>query len=141
MPFSMTIEMKLLLLLSFISLSAALLHEFVEEWHLWKNQHKKGYRSQMEELERHAIWLSNKKYIEEHNIHSDVFGYTLAMNHLGDLVSKWRLLNCVSCNTALYAIRVQTNTMSYTYQTNRDILPNNNRMCSELLKKQNMLIL
>ena len=84
---SLSTEMKITLLLSFASLfSVVYSHAFVEEWHLWKGQHQKSYFSELEEVERHAIWLSNKKYIEEHNIHSDAFGYTLAMNHLGDLV-------------------------------------------------------
>ncbi len=61
--------------------------QFVEEWNLWKGQHEKSYASQLEELERHLVWLSNKKYIEQHNANSHVFGFTLAMNHFGDLVS------------------------------------------------------
>ena len=60
---------------------------FSEEWHLWKSEHEKSYKDEMEELERHSIWLSNKEYIEQHNIRSDVFGYTLKMNMFGDLVS------------------------------------------------------
>nr|CAQ03433.1 silcatein 2 [Spongilla lacustris]CAQ54052.1 silicatein alpha 4 [Spongilla lacustris] len=77
--------MKFIILLSFVFLSVAFSYEFVEEWHLWKGQHQKSYTSELEELERHAIWSSNKKYIEEHNARSDLFGYTLAMNSLGDL--------------------------------------------------------
>ena len=61
--------------------------QFVEEWNLWKGQHEKSYDSQLEELERHMVWLSNKKYIEQHNANSHIFGFTLAMNHFGDLVS------------------------------------------------------
>ena len=79
--------MKLVLLLGLASISLAFSYEFVEEWHLWKGQHQKSYMSELEELERHTIWLSNKKYIEEHNARSDEFGYTLAMNHFGDFVS------------------------------------------------------
>ena len=79
-------EMKSIIVLIFACLSGALSFEFVEEWHLWKGQHQKSYTSELEELERHAIWSSNKKYIEEHNARSDIFGYTLAMNSLGDLV-------------------------------------------------------
>ena len=84
--------MKLVLLLGLASISLAFSYEFVEEWHLWKGQHQKSYMSELEELERHTIWLSNKKYIEEHNARSDDFGYTLAMNHFGDLVS---ICNCM----------------------------------------------
>lgn len=61
-------------------------YEFKEEWLLWKRQHEKSYSTDLEELERHLVWLSNKKYIELHNANADVFGFTLAMNHLGDMV-------------------------------------------------------
>lgn len=62
-------------------------YEFVEEWRLWKSQHSRSYESEIEELNRHLVWLSNKKFIELHNANSHVFGFTLAMNHFGDLVS------------------------------------------------------
>ena len=57
------------------------------EWHAWKSVHSKIYRSPREELERHVLWQSNKKFIEAHNIYNETFGYTLAMNEFGDLVS------------------------------------------------------
>lgn len=60
--------------------------ELLEEWDAWKSQHGKSYTHRVEEMERHLIWASNRKYIEEHNANADVFGYTLAMNHFGDLV-------------------------------------------------------
>ena len=56
------------------------------EWHLWKWTHGKSYESEDEELRRRVIWQSNQKYIDEHNKYSDTFGYTLEMNHFGDLV-------------------------------------------------------
>lgn len=62
-------------------------YQFVEEWSLWKNQHAKTYESDRDELERHLVWLSNKEYIDQHNVNADLFGFTLAMNHFGDLVS------------------------------------------------------
>ena len=62
--------------------------ELLEEWELWKTQHGKSYAHKVEELERHLIWVSNRKYIEEHNVNADLLGYTLAMNHFGDLV-RW----------------------------------------------------
>nr|BAG74343.1 silicatein-M2 [Ephydatia fluviatilis] len=77
--------MRSILFLSLASLAMAVQYEFVEEWHLWKGQNNKRYASELEELERHTIWLSNKKYVEEHNARADAFGYTLAMNNLGDL--------------------------------------------------------
>lgn len=62
-------------------------YQFVEEWKLWKSEHRKSYQSDMEDLENHKVWLSNKKYIELHNANSHIFGYTLAMNRYGDMVS------------------------------------------------------
>lgn len=62
--------------------------ELLEEWELWQTQHGKSYTHRVEELERHLIWASNRKYIEEHNANADLLGYTLAMNHFGDLV-RW----------------------------------------------------
>ena len=61
-------------------------YEFVEEWRLWKTKHGKAYETQPVELERHLVWLSNRKYIESHNSNADIFGYNLAMNSFGDLV-------------------------------------------------------
>lgn len=61
--------------------------QFVEEWNMWKGVHQKSYNNDIEELNRHIVWLSNKKYIEAHNQNSHVFGYTLAMNHFADIVS------------------------------------------------------
>ena len=60
--------------------------QFPEDWHLWKTKHEKVYESPKHELSRHLVWLSNKKYIEEHNKHADVLGYGLEMNQFGDLV-------------------------------------------------------
>ena len=57
------------------------------EWQAWKAAYKKVYTSEMEELQRHITWLSNKKFIEVHNQFNATFGYTLAMNEFGDLVS------------------------------------------------------
>lgn len=48
--------------------------------------HKKVYGSLEEELQRHTTWQSNKKYIDEHNQHVDVHGFTLSMNEYGDMV-------------------------------------------------------
>ena len=48
--------------------------------------HGKDYDSTEEELMRHTVWESNKKYIDNHNEHADTLGFTLAMNEFGDLV-------------------------------------------------------
>ena len=63
-------------------------YQHPEEWDLWKTEHGKSYESQREELDRHLVWLSNREYINAHNANSHIFGYTLAMNHLGDIVSQ-----------------------------------------------------
>ena len=68
------------------SLYHAAKFQHVEEWSSWKLKHGKNYSSTLEELERHLIWLSNKKYIDHHNINAHIFGFELAMNHLGDMV-------------------------------------------------------
>lgn len=85
--------MKILTLLPLISLAlAAPKFQLGEEWQLWKSEHGKDYQSDREELERHVIWQSNKKYIEAHNQNSHILGFTLKMNHFGDMVRlQWHL--------------------------------------------------
>ena len=56
------------------------------EWSKWKLTNDRNYTNVLEELERHLIWLSNKVYIEQHNANAHIFGFTLALNHLADLV-------------------------------------------------------
>nr|ACG63793.1 silicatein A1 [Latrunculia oparinae] len=60
-------------------------YEFVEEWKMWKNRHGMSYESDLHDLDKHLVRLSNKKFIELHNANSHIFGYSLAMNHFGDL--------------------------------------------------------
>ena len=55
--------------------------------HIYCRSLSQVYESEVEELHRHTIWQANKKYVDEHNAHKDMFGYTLAMNEFGDLVS------------------------------------------------------
>ena len=50
-------------------------------------EHNKVYATEIEELTRHIIWQSNKMYIDEHNAHEKVFGFTLGLNKFCDLVS------------------------------------------------------
>ena len=46
-----------------------------------------------EELQRHYVWLDNKKYIEQHNMNeAEERGFTLAMNQFADLVSPLYIL-------------------------------------------------
>lgn len=67
--------------------------KFPPEWHLWKSQHGKVYQDEREELQRHIVWLANKKHIEEHNKFADEFGYTLKMNQFGDLVCEFHIMH------------------------------------------------
>ena len=61
--------------------------KYYEEWNGWKRSYRKSYDSVHNELEHHLIWLSNRKFIEQHNANEHIFGFTLAMNHWGDMVS------------------------------------------------------
>lgn len=67
--------------------SAHRLHfKHADLWTQWKLKYAKSYESTLHELEHHLVWLSNKKYIDHHNANQHIFGYTLALNHLGDMV-------------------------------------------------------
>jgi hypothetical protein len=79
--------MGLLWVLSILlGLAASSSLEHAKEWHMWKAQHGKWYLSWGEEMERHRVWLTNREFVENHNKKVDVHGYSLAMNHFGDLV-------------------------------------------------------
>ncbi len=58
-----------------------------EGWHLWKRTHGKQYPTGRRDMERFAVWKSNRVYIDYHNEFESVFGYKLAINQFGDLVS------------------------------------------------------
>ena len=82
--------MKFIILLTVLWLSycfissAPIAHR--KHWHLWKKEHGKRYPCLEEEIKRQTIWLANKKYIDNHNQEAYKHGFTLKMNHLGDLV-------------------------------------------------------
>ena len=78
--------LPLVVSLSLHALVTAAQFAFHPEWQAWKDEHKKSYTSTSDEYLRHNVWLENKRYIENHNQNSDVHGFTLKMNHLGDLV-------------------------------------------------------
>lgn len=61
-------------------------YESVEEWKLWKSVHSKTYGSSLEELEKHIVWLSNKAYVDQHNINANKYSYKVKLNHFADLV-------------------------------------------------------
>lgn len=63
-------------------------HELPPEWHAWKYEHGKSYGTFDEEMWRHAVWQTNMKLINKHNEEEESHGFTLKMNHLGDLVSE-----------------------------------------------------
>ena len=77
----------LLAVLAVKAAAAVVQFRYAEEWHMWKTQHGKSHGSVREELERHLVWLANREYINAHNQNSHIFGFTLAMNHLADIVS------------------------------------------------------
>ena len=79
--------LALLAVLAVKTAAAAVQFSYAEEWQMWKTQHGKSYGSVREELERHLVWLANREYINAHNQNSHIFGFTLAINHLGDIVS------------------------------------------------------
>ena len=87
----MAVEFSLALLIAAVTVKAAVAESVqfssVEEWQMWKGQHGKSYGSVRKELERHIVWLANRAYINAHNQNSHVFGFTLALNHFGDVVS------------------------------------------------------
>ena len=62
------------------------------EWLAWKELHGRKYDSLREETKRSYVWLDNKKFIEEHNMEVEQHGYSLGMNHFGDMVSRLSLL-------------------------------------------------
>jgi hypothetical protein len=49
-------------------------------------QHGKEYDTDEEELSRQIVWEANRNYVQNHNEHADVFGFTLAMNEFADMV-------------------------------------------------------
>lgn len=92
--------MKVLVIVSLFALAlASPKFQLSEEWHLWKSEHGKTYQSYQEELEKHVTWQSNKKYIEAHNQNAHILGFTLKMNHFGDMVCEVTvnyILHCVN---------------------------------------------
>lgn len=66
--------------------------KLVDEWNNWKSFHGKDYVSEKQELEKHITWLSNKEYIDQHNANAHIYGFTLGLNHMGDMVRGNRAL-------------------------------------------------
>ena len=80
-----------LLMITFFALVAAIEHD--AEWKLWKHRHRKQYSSYENEWLSRAVWLKNKKYIEDHNAQANQSGYSLEINSFGDMVGIRRLLH------------------------------------------------
>ena len=70
-------------------------HVLHTEWLSWKKRHGRRYPNGKRELERFAVWKSNKVYIDYHNAFEETFGYRLAMNQFGDVVSCVLVCVCV----------------------------------------------
>ena len=70
-------------------------HELPPEWHAWKAEHGKSYQTFDEEIWRHSVWQINMKLINKHNniMENAARGFTLKMNHLGDLVGVCTVLH------------------------------------------------
>lgn len=47
--------------------------------------YNKVYKDELEELQRHLVWQSSKRYVEAHNSNAKELGFTLALNHFSDL--------------------------------------------------------
>ena len=43
------------------------------------------YGDEQEEQHRYTTWQSKKKFVTEHNLHADTYGYTLEMNVFSDM--------------------------------------------------------
>lgn len=61
--------------------------QLLAEWSAWKGLHRKRYSSSVQDLERYVVWRSNRAYINYHNSFASSFGFYLAMNNFGDLVT------------------------------------------------------
>ena len=67
---------------------------------------------------RYAIWKANTAMINEHNAHADTHGFTLGMNHLGDMTTEEivKLLNG-------YIMRPPTNNTRKLFKSSPDFVP------------------
>lgn len=92
------------------------------EWKQWKLKHNKHYSTQDKEVLKHAVWSKNKKRIDDHNSHADEFGYTLAMNNFGDLVSHL-YLSCLVTRTQTLILKLMNITFSTDTRRIRIALP------------------
>ncbi|XP_063728288.1 procathepsin L-like [Symsagittifera roscoffensis] len=61
--------------------------EFKDEFEDWKRLFKKEYKSFEEEITRFSIWLSNLRYVNQHNLEASLnkSSFTTALNEYSDL--------------------------------------------------------
>ena len=78
--------MKVFVLLALLVVYASAF-DYTTEWEEWKRQYGRQYDTDKEELHRHTVWESNKKYVENHNANANKWGYTLETNEFADLES------------------------------------------------------
>ena len=80
--------MRILIVLSILIQLAFSLSSFEAEWERFRKENSKIYASKEEELKRREIFVSNYKYIVEHNREQALGKHTfkLGMNKFGDLV-------------------------------------------------------
>ncbi len=73
------------LLLSLALIVTASAFKYTTEWEMWKREHGKVYKTEIEELARQTIFETNNDHIINHNSNSDKWGYTLGLNEYADL--------------------------------------------------------
>ena len=61
--------------------------EFKDEWKMWKNLYEKEYESFEEEITKFSIWLSNLRFVNNHNLYASLnrSSFTTALNEYSDL--------------------------------------------------------
>jgi len=117
---SYTTKMKFISVLAVLALAfSCTLAVDDRHWELWKGVHNKQY-SDAEELVRRAIWESNLKYVENHNLEADlgVHTYWLGMNAYADMTNAEfvRVMNGYNAS-----VRVQRNQDRHTFRFNPNL--------------------
>jgi len=61
--------------------------EFKDEWNTWKKLYEKEYKSFEEEITKFSIWLSNLRFVNQHNLEASLnkSTFTTALNEYSDL--------------------------------------------------------
>lgn len=76
----------------------SLSREEFSQWKSWKVDHARVYGTHKEVTHRLSVWLSNKRYVDNHNEQAHVHGFKLEMNSFGDLVC------CTSHNKNIFTL-------------------------------------